>query len=591
MSQNITFSLANTLCPAGTMKIQVTVDMTGFPSLTGSDFTMTAGVFSCTGGAFQTELEVGAKIYVDFVGTEYTFSVLTITDDDNCTIDDATTTGLFTQEAKAIVYPTSNLIISMDEQTEKVDVETGLYEYDNFKLEMADDYSFYNSGFWYYLFRYASGYVVKFFILFDEGATDSFITFGNVNSTSVEFKEVALKSNLALANSKIRTVGFEIISGLDLLKNLTTQDLVDYITTSREVVGTAFIYPAGTIVSGDFVLLTDVIASMMKLLYDQTFDAGFCQVRGDDIIFRAIQDGGVSADITFSDLYMWGYNGTTTSFLDPTAGSNDCWIKYYPTAFDLLKAICANFGFVPRYYLGQTNGTYAGDGSDRHRIELLCRGRSGATLTMSGDIISSINKPNSPNTIQTARCSDRIFSEVVDFFYNSSNNPTTTAISEIFRITTPDPDPYLLSQQQFDFDLISDFSAYNTLTYSTALGRSALYYDVLTGGNAGGFVYGGSFWNYKTGAYEDFFVGSPADVTIFPIALARYYYYKFKGQAQYIREYSDVRSNDGTTTSQRNTSCLQGIEITDDFETRTFYAIEVKKSYTKNKAQITWFEE
>jgi len=714
MAQNVTFDLANTPVPAGTLKMQVTVDLTGFPVLTGSSFYFdvigSSWALKCTGGSFLTELKSGGLVSFAINSIYYYATVTSITDDDtalisepslttvtnlitNGTFADATgwtnynggtissdgsqgninsvanndgayqtatvsgvsgkrymfsqsqdildgtwklrfpktashtgtqfggsaeqtlsgTTELYAFSAsetasfyvmlycsvssadsnlildnvslkdvtidgdvKFIAYPTANLIFNMDEHVEKVDVKMGVYEYDDFTMEFADDYSFYNAGFWYYLFRNTVGTNVNIFIRLEESGVDSFVSRGNVNQTTVEFNEVSLSSAyLTLPSSatakKIRTVKMSVVSGLDLSKGINIAQLMAEMLLHTQSL------TQNLLSAFPYFRLIDTFNSAIKLMFDQTFDSGATILRNSDIKFK---DDSTAVEYTYD--YLWAVatgNGVSTDvgYLEPT--SLTYWGTIYPTAFEVFESITTPFSIIPRYFYGQSDGTYAGDGTDKHRIELLSRGRTGNPIVMVGRIIDSMNNNYSPYMIGNIIAQRRVLSTDCDYFFNASLNPLATEIQEVYGA---DPPTYL----NFDFNIVEDFAVRSTdvlFTDQLAVPTGALDYPPTTLTNTASVLY----WNYNT----DTQLEVDDKTNNMPPATARYYYYKFKGQATYNRTYSDVRSTVDGVTSQANTRCLRRHEITDEFETRAFYAIEVRKSYTKNTASIVWFEE
>jgi hypothetical protein len=464
----------------------------------------------------------------------------------------------------------------MDEHVEKVDVKMGVYEYDDFTMEFADDYSFYNAGFWYYLFRNTAGTNVTMFILLNESGVDSFVSRGNVNPTTVEFNEVALSSAYLASPSsttakKIRTVKMSIVSALDLSKGVNIAQLMTEIRlhTSSLTQNLLSAYP--------YFRLIDVFNSAIVLMFNQTFDASATVLRCSDIIFK---DGSTAVEYTYEYLWALAYSTggiSDSGYFEPT--STTYWGNIYPTAFEVFESITTPFGIVPRYFYGQADGTYAGDGTDKHRIELLSRGRSGNTITMVGSVIKSTANNYSPYIIGNVIAQRRELSTDNDYFYNASLNPFAVEIQEV----NAADQPMFVS---FDLNITEDFAVRATdvlFTDQLAVPTGALTYPPTTLTNTASV----SFWDYFT----DAIVNVSDKTNNMPAATARYYYYKFKGQATYIRDYSDVRSTVDGVTSQANTRCLRRHSITDEFSTRIFYGIEVRKSYTKNTAKITWFEE
>lgn len=572
MAQDVTFDLADTVVPAGTLKMQVTVDMTNFPSLTGTTFYVSADHLYCNSldALFLSEVVVGAKIHATISGVSYTLIPSSVVDD-NELIMDQTFAFLGASNIKQLVPPTDNLVFDMDEHVERVDVKMGLYEYDDFTMQFADDYSYYAMGFWYYLFRLLAGSTVKCFVRMEESGVNSFVTYGTINPATVDFSELALSADPP-TGARIRTVKSSIVSGLSRLKEILT---VDVITELQTHVIAGSLNPLNHLANFNM-----VVSSIMKLAFNQTYDLGDLQIRNADMSFVA--SDGVTA-LTYLQVYMLtDVGGGHDSYLDPDCVGGLYWGTLYPTALDLLKAITAPYGFVPRYYYGKTDGSYDNSTptNNRHRLEFLTRGNMANEIVMTGQVIESLNAPYSPYVSDSVRVSSRANSDVADYFFNSDLNPLSPSAKEVYGQAPT----YL----QFDIDIVTDFIVQEVLDHSGnpfTIGNS-LFDD--TGVPLS--VVKTVFWNYKTNAWETVYYAGDTPNTL-GVAGARYYFNRFRGQATYTRKYSDVRSNDGSTTSQRNTRCLRRHTIEDEVSVRTFYSIETKKSYTKNTARMTWFQE
>jgi hypothetical protein len=106
MAQNVTFNLADTPVPAGTLKMQVTVDLTGFPALTQTGgITWLGNTLTGVGTLFSTELKVGAKISFFVGATNYIANVLAIASNLSATIDLRTNSA-----AMAVATPSPNVV-------------------------------------------------------------------------------------------------------------------------------------------------------------------------------------------------------------------------------------------------------------------------------------------------------------------------------------------------------------------------------------------------------------------------------------------------------------------------------------------------
>ena len=564
--------------------------------------------------------------------------------------------------------PTQNLLQSVSEHVEKVDVKMGVYEYDALTIQLIEDYDVYSQGLWYKIFRGAplvpitqpgvTGATLKFLITMTEGGTKRFVTYGRVDPQSVKGTEFALT-----VGENVRGFEMQVVSGLDLLKMIISSALC--ISCNSHITGAytthAYGYASSFVTLSSptvFIKLMDVIAEAIALSFDQSFSSTDVQLRNEDI-----QVGnGPGAMISFANAYMCAadmlysttkdhtYLGNTltgtisstgtslvgtgtlfTTELAAVSGVNaslmdangqrmtiasifdnthatltevplialsssqlqrfyfsDYWGVRFGTALDIVQAICQSFGLVPRYYFGQADGSYLGDGSDRHRIELLTRGRALNFIVPSGNIISSENHPMSPYQTQGVQAS---------FVLGGSGGTSVVPQADTFFVSwgsrgfgNPPASVHV------DVNIVSEFSCNPCYQWDGSFLFRGLIYMITSG----------DMWSANYAQYYDYISAATIGPTItrdgssdgnkfdpFIQYLADYFWAKFHGQSSYEREYGDVRANDPTaaTTTQWNLRPLRRHQITDEIGTRNYYAIEVRKDYFKNRAKVTWFEE
>ena len=628
MAQRIEFDLADSVILSGTLKTRLNVDMTNFPALTGSSFSSIIGIgpdfgkffITATDGAFTSELVVGAIVIWAIGGAAFYATVTVITSDDEIEVTEFDGAGegtIDTGTLKSLVVPTDGLIISMDDHTEKVDVRIGLYEYDDFNMTFADDYSYYGAGFWYHLFRYSGSSPVMFFIRMEEGGVDSFVTYGGVNLATVDFSELAVANISSPASgAKVRTLSVSILSGLNLLKFIPTSNIITA-ALAREVSSSVdFTYtilppspPYFTNINVNLkcVKLSQVVAEIIAAAFSQTYDAATVQVRNEDITFKDY----AGADMSWADLYMLTRSAYAPSnyygYMDANS-ERDYWVNRYPTAFELLQALTMPFGLVPRYFYGDTDGTYNNGtpANNKHRIEMLTRGNCETAVTMTGSVKSSSVKNYSPHIVNNVRASVRSYEfhnnngtspvtqtrQDAKMFYNTVINPDASQTAELY---TDDAQKYPVNVN-YDIDIFSDWiTRYNGNYQYPDVPSDSHVVMMLFSYNAGANrmvpVTAGQWYNYSTHAFVSWTSDNYGTDCQFLVALSSYLYNRFKGQAQYSRQYSSVKASDGSTNSQRNLRALRRHEIVDEYGTRTFYAIEVRKSYVANTAQVVWFEQ
>jgi hypothetical protein len=464
-----------------------------------------------------------------------------------------------------------NLLINMDQHNERVDAKLGQYEYDALQLEFMEDYTVYPQGLWYKIFRDAPGKVITFLVTMLEGGVARFVAYGNVDLTGPpDFTEHALT-----ASQNIRTIKFQLISGLDILKNVTASSLVTEALT-HHVVDDGIADGLGYAMSNmHWVLLLDILASAVHLAFSpQTFAQADCQIRNEDIqlgLHDVWAEGFPDQAIPFSHLYMIaatisviGYVGY--SYLDGSYSGS--WINSFGTAFDIVQAICFPFGFVPRYFFGQDDGSYLGDGSDRHHIELISRGRAGNLIAPIGVVRDSHYNPTTQYQVNNVRT------------ILANNSAESVYISNGGEFSGQ-----ALPSFQADIDLTSQFDEAHAVYEQGLYALPTGFISPMCQANMT------SYWDYIAKALVGLtYMGS---LRTFLAYLCEYFYRKFHGQSSYVREYGDVRALDATagTTTQWNLRCLKRTQITDETGIRNYYAIEVDKDYFKNVAKVTWFEE
>ena len=474
-----------------------------------------------------------------------------------------------------------SLLLNMDQHNEKVDVKLGTYEYDALQLEFMEDYTVYSEGLWYKIFHASGTLPIRFLVTMSEGGTQRFVIYGSVDvSTPPDFTEYALT-----ASQNIRSVKFQLISGLDILKNVTSAALITEALTHKTTQNSIYTEPISFAQLGTgpwWVLLIDILASAVKLAFNQSFAQTDVQVRNEDMQFgwHDVWGTGLPDQLTnFASLYLiandfYDAHYHLYSYLD--SSHSMYWANSLGTAFDVFQAIVFPFGFVPRYYFGQDDGSYKGDGSDRHHIELLSRGRAGNLVSPLGVIRDSHYTPTSQYDVNNVRAT--FAGQPTESRYISNGAEFTGAALAAFQ---PDID----IQSQFDLGNGTSYGGiYNQMLYGVPTG---------IGGFTGMYqVNRMQYWDYIAKAL----VGptyQASTVAFLMSYLCEYFYRKFHGQSSYQREYGDVRATDLTTSTvtQWNLRCLKRTQITDEYGTRNFYAIEVDKDYFKNVAKVTWFQE
>lgn len=466
--------------------------------------------------------------------------------------------------------------LSVGKQREAIDTEGGSTEFDNVDVVIAEDYTNHSEGFWHKLIN---GYpTLDFELMFTvtEGADKTFSFRGKIYRVNVTEPEYYLDDTVGTPSSVVRGVKFSLVSSLKVFENITIAALCTEIYTH-------FCSPTDMPEMGTEVFVgckyKAVLASMIKLAFGVTYDEDLAIDNSTDI-----QLLGDDEYVSWLDAFVmsgWFYP-------IHTVGDWDYSYTYYSNfsnAYELLKHLCAQWGVIPRYSYGQTNGTILNDATDKHRLTLNTRGRSsGGTVTMTGKLLDPNSQPSATEPTFSSDTARKINSLNVVHSYDSSGlwffdttglyQGTPESWRQIDKTIALDPDT-------FSGSVPLAFAAINLFYLKISDGK---FYTIKHC----------RYWKYTTGAYvvcNDDYSGV-THYNNFGKALINYLFYRFPtGRVQYEREYGSIKVNNGSTNSQRNCKTLMRTIINDGVTSRTFYATEVEKDIFTNRVRVVWVQE
>lgn len=483
-----------------------------------------------------------------------------------------------------LTVPDTVKVMHIGELVELIDAEPGIVDVQNMELELAEDYSTYTEGFWYKVIQGYPTKEVQFKFILEEDGVDTFWFWGKVYRQEVEWPEHYVATD---ESAVIRTVKIRLVSLIGSLKDVL---IADALTEMRRHA-----------VMGAY-QITDVLASMVKVLFAQPFDTGDVQVRSCDM--RLVkQDASTVVEIVDA----WFFGATTygrRGYIDGTgtvAQNPDAWEYRYSNAYDLVRDICLSFGWFARYYYGQDDGSYAGDGSDTHHLEMLTRGNSYATKVTAekGIKVSSLwsDTVTKPKNIRVGDV------HILNDTYNdgglTTHDQTTGQSWSIDGATYECPTPLLSSFSAdypvvdaplhitFDLDIATLFTIGPWLS-GIIVGESyhrMLWYEITPpptlAVDIAPYV---EYYNWTTAAW--------VRLSSYPAALMQYYNNRFTtGRRMYERSYGSLKFTESGSTSHANLKPMKRIDIDDTTGATTFYATEIRKDFETNTSTVLWIEE
>ena len=460
----------------------------------------------------------------------------------------------------AVTVPTKVRFLDIGKVVEKIDAEAGTTDISNVDITLAEDYTVYPEGFFYKLIVENPNANIDFMFTVMNGANEEFYFRGTVYRQGGVVPELYL-DNVSSPGSWVRGVKVQLVSALITLQNSTMGDL-------SAIVGAHF-FPmqcdSSLFPTYNFVTLKTVFASMMELAFIGAYDESLVIDNGDfSSLPNGVQTTSSISWINFSITLSWFQAASSGSPSQPNP-----YYSQYATPWDLLKQLCAQFGVIPRYTFGNSSGYIDSTPSNnKHRITFNTRGKSGNSITMVGNVISSsINQ-------MTSRIVSRL-------------SVTSNVVLPSYECWYWDGNLDLIDQAEpwrtFDKNIGADF---------TGLGGAwdyAYFYQQNSSIARMEPILNFQYWNYHTGAIADTSGVNINYTDPFMAAIASYFYNRYGTiWMEYDRVYGSLLSNNGSSNSQMWTQTLQQSTISDGITSRSFFAAEIQKDILGNNVEIIW---
>ena len=494
---------------------------------------------------------------------------------------------LLESDVNAPTISTRVKVLSIGTLTELIDVQPGIVDVQNLEVELAEDYSTYTEGFWYHVIQTDPSKEVQFRFILEEDGTDTFYFWGKVYREEIEWPELYINT---AETDIIRSVTVRLVSIIHSLKDVGIATTIAEIQTHGSAISSLW-----TVES----VLASILASGMVQEYDTTN----IHIRATDIrLFKSDLETVVNVKDALVQGNSIGFTVERGYFSSPAVDTNRLhWAYRYSNPFDLLRALCLNFGWVCRYFYGQADGSYAGDATDRHRFEFVTRGNAYADyVTADAGIKDSTLFSDTVNKSVNIRVSDTLVaSEDTNddptiihldptygyaWFVNGKENvcvPVWDGVGEVASSYVTEPPP----NAEFDLDFAAEFTVgqFDTPPLGGVYGYRALRYD--NGDGTASYCALAGFYDYAAGAWND-------QQVCLQNALMLYYARRFtSGRKMYERKYGSLKWSDGSTTSHIHLKPMKRIEINDQITTDNYYATEVRKDFESNTSTVLWIEE
>lgn len=475
-----------------------------------------------------------------------------------------------TSEYDSLTVPTAQTILSLGELTEAIDDIPAIAEVEKLTIEIADDYTTYPEGFWWMMLEeYPYSYKTEIQILVNEGSGD-ILYFRGILSEDVqtEWTDYYYTSSTQTFRRKCRITWD---SYLTKLKNVTIATLVSdigaYATKYESDPDPVF----GSPLHGWFILLRDIFAVMVKSAFGGTYSASNAVVVNDVCDFRFKESTNYREDWDY--LYLWyGYadysgapdyyvGGFFNSSYTPSGKSTGFlyWGNHYRNCYDLLKALCVEFGLVPRYE----------EESGVSKIKLYARARTWGSnnITMPGGIIASMHNGDNSLILTSA-----MVQRYVDKDKNSwiINTPRVQSGNDVAPPEMP---------RGFAFELSIELNC-----DEETLKETRLYYRYNNGAPATA---------YTDVQYYDYGVpGWSSDVTRMTEAVAKYFMARFGRRKKTVeRTYGSIKATYSSVDSTAYLIPTRRSLFSQGDSTRTWLAYRITKEADTNRATVTWIEE
>lgn len=486
--------------------------------------------------------------------------------------------------------PESINILSISPVRESVDINVGVVDIANMTVNIADDYTDYQDGFWYTLLELLSDHSVQMLFVLTEGSTQTYFYRGSIFSENVQWNEVYITST-----SVLRTFSAQLVSPILAMKNISTASLFEHIVTS---------YPDRYLTNGVNECITSIpdtssqsdlakfitVRLLLQALIDITFDTDSSGAAitslGDELM---IYNANASQWESMLDGWIWVQNYVITEesgaawdnifhpiVSDPIYPTNSFYeiLEHYSNCFDLFSAICSSMCVVPKYYFGDASGNYAGDSTDIHSIELLTRGRLSTISPIGGILESSFVSASALNGINVITRGAIIHSSDQ---WNGIRNLITSN-------TPPDGTKFDMDREQI-FDFLYYKYTGDSYTTSDNVYTTTNHFSIHTGVK-----------------YYDYAIAVPAYVEAvssgnmfnkYIESVTKYLSGRFQNRRkECLRRYGSIQFFSGSTITHKHLRILQGCDLLRSVESGgsslRYYAREVEKDVMTNNAIVKW---
>ena len=234
----------------------------------------------------------------------------------------------------------------------------------------------------------------------------------------------------------------------------------------------------------------------------------------------------------------------------------DYWGNRYANAYEVLIALCRNFGVIPRYYFSASN---------RHTIQLIGRGRSFSTALTFPSPISSDYAPFTDVLIGGTSI------QKYDGYATSFAGAATLGSIDFPLPPSFNPD----IEFELELGLDGDYGGANVWNFLKS-------YDTT------------DIWNVTYCEWYNYFSGAWVDTeTKLSAALAQMLYWRFQGagyKPSFERRYPGLKANLSGTDSTVNLHIGQLTSLTaySGASSLGYYATEVRKNVMRHESSVKW---
>lgn len=493
--------------------------------------------------------------------------------------------------ASSLTVPSTVKVVSIGEVQELIDVDPGVVDVQNVQVELAEDYSVYPEGFWYRVIEYDQSVDIHFRFILTENGTDTYFFRGMVYRPETDFTE-----HYAIDGVKIvRTVKVKLVSPIILMKQTDLSLVLFSLLPSYYVSADTYPMSWGT---KNFIKLRDIIACLAAESFVLAYDSSIPQFRNDE--FQLIDDT-LGSPVGPEDAYIvQNVDGTRGYLFGSSTDQNEnphYWLYQYGSCYDLLKAICLEFGWVCRYYEGLADGSWDAvtPSNNIPHLEFVTRGTSFASfISPEKGISSSVIHSEHVAKKQSFNVSD--VQDVDGTYASGSKTDGTTGaswsnnygayqlhsgqlqyVSDVKFSIKPNP------SEKFDLSVVLPF----------VLGSQSPFYQPYAAYRFLWFIAAGTATPFtKLNWYNRGTDGWVEEDTSLQNAVLYYYTNRFSpGRKCFERQYGSLKWTDGGTTTQANLKPMKRIAINDMLGTSTYYATEVRKDFQNNTSTVLWIEE